>query len=50
MDKDILAVIGRLYLDSVSMSAYIENLKNRVSELENKLAQQSYSVDDNTKE
>lgn len=38
MDKDVLAVIGRLYLDTFTLNNYAENLKNRISELEAQIA------------
>jgi hypothetical protein len=37
MDKEVLAVIGKLYLDTFSMASYIETLKARVTELESQL-------------
>lgn len=38
MDKDVLAVIGRLYLDTFTLNNYAENLKARIQELESQLA------------
>lgn len=38
MDKDILAIIGRLYLDTFTLNNYAENLKAKIAELESQLA------------
>lgn len=38
MDKDVLAVIGRLYLDTFTLNNYAENLKARIQELEAQLS------------
>jgi hypothetical protein len=38
MDKDVLAVIGKLYLDTFTLNNYAENLKARIAELETQLA------------
>lgn len=45
MDKEVLAVIGKLYLDIFSLNNYVESLKARVSELENQLASQANKKD-----
>jgi len=45
MDKEVLAVIGKLYLDIFSLNNYVESLKARVSELENQLALQANKKD-----
>ncbi len=34
MDKEILAVIGQLYLENISLRNLVEALKNKVSELD----------------
>lgn len=34
MDKEVLAIIGKLYLDLYSLNEYAESLKKRVGELE----------------
>lgn len=37
--KELLSVIGQLYVDIISIQTYAENLKNRVAELETQLEQ-----------
>lgn len=49
MDKEILAVIGKLYLDTFSMATYIETLKARVTELESQLFNNPSQVDNSEK-
>lgn len=34
MDKDILALIGKLYLENMGLANMVESLRNRVTELE----------------
>lgn len=43
MDKEILAVIGKLYLDVIGLNNYIEALKNKISELESEIEEKSVS-------
>lgn len=38
MDKDVLAIIGKLYLDTFTLNNYVESLKSTIAELESKLA------------
>jgi len=38
MDKEILAVIGKLYLDLISLNNHIETQNQRIAELENRAA------------
>lgn len=38
MDKDVLAIIGKLYLDTFTLNNYVESLKSTIAELEAKLA------------
>lgn len=37
-NKELLALIGKLYLDVNQLTAYAEGLRNRVAELENQIA------------
>ena len=50
MDKEILALIGRLYLDTITLNNFAESLKNRVTELEAQLATAQQNLSKKTKD
>lgn len=50
MDKEALALIGKLYVDIYNLSAYTESLKARISELESQLSSNANNIKKNVQD